>query len=127
MLGRNKKTKEAICKILQQYKDGDICVASPKDVNAEKLIASVNPQYHKCVESTYRGCERRYRFNICKGSRLNRINLTESLEKKIIEEVRNVLRENNIDAKFIVFNAYFPHYESRPYYATWIECLDIHI
>lgn len=56
----NKKVKEDICKILEQYKQGN--VYTYRSYNKEKQIANVKPYFHN---STKLENGRRYRFNIC--------------------------------------------------------------
>lgn len=121
-LSRNQEVKKQICKVLERYKEGKVYTYEPK--NAQHQIDKVRPHYHNSVKWVDGG--RRYRFNICEENGWNGIELSETLESSIIEEIKKLLEENQIPYKDVRLNSYYPYMESRMQYARSIACLEIY-
>lgn len=117
----NKKVKEDICKILEQYKQGNVYTYRP--YNKEKQIANVKPYFHN---STKLENGRRYRFNICNENNCNKITLNDDLKNSILSQIKTILNNYNISYKELKLTSYYPYMESRMEYANWISCLEIY-
>jgi len=127
--------KLEICEALKDYKKAKEYVYSKERKGA--IIRSIHPVYHNTSKSyinekdengNWKSVDcRRYRFNICSENSWNRMELDSKLKEEIENKVKDILKNYGIKYKSVNLDTYYPYYESRMEYASWIRCLDIFV